>query len=54
LVLAVLPLFAGLLPILVDARRRGLHDMLAGTVVVAAPDDTPVFGRHGLSGRRSP
>jgi uncharacterized RDD family membrane protein YckC len=37
LVLAVLPLFAGLLPILVDDRRRGLHDMLAGTVVVEAP-----------------
>jgi uncharacterized RDD family membrane protein YckC len=54
LVLAVIPLFAGLLPILVDARRRGVHDMLAGTVVVAAPDDTPAFGRHGLSGRRSP
>jgi uncharacterized RDD family membrane protein YckC len=39
LVLAALPLFAGFLPILVDDRRRGLHDMLAGTVVVAAPDD---------------
>jgi uncharacterized RDD family membrane protein YckC len=37
LVLAALPLFAGLLPILVDDRRRGLHDMLAGTVVVDAP-----------------
>jgi uncharacterized RDD family membrane protein YckC len=37
LVLAVLPLFAGLLPILVDGRRRGLHDMIAGTVVVGAP-----------------
>jgi uncharacterized RDD family membrane protein YckC len=37
LVLAALPLFAGLLPILVDNRRRGLQDMLAGTVVVDAP-----------------
>ena len=37
LVLAALPLFAGFLPILVDDRRRGLHDMLAGTVVVAVP-----------------
>jgi uncharacterized RDD family membrane protein YckC len=36
LVLAALPLFAGFLPILFDDRRRGLHDMLAGTVVVAA------------------
>jgi uncharacterized RDD family membrane protein YckC len=34
LVLACVPLFAGLLPILVDPRRRGLHDMLAGTVVL--------------------
>jgi uncharacterized RDD family membrane protein YckC len=37
LVLAALPLFAGFLPILVDDRRRGVHDMLAGTVVVNAP-----------------
>jgi hypothetical protein len=37
LVLAALPLFAGFLPILVDARRRGLQDMLAHTVVVRAP-----------------
>lgn len=37
LVLAALPLFAGFLPILLDDRRRGAHDMLAGTVVVPAP-----------------
>ena len=37
LVLAAIPLLAGLLPILFDNRRRGLHDMLAGTVVVEAP-----------------
>lgn len=37
LILAALPLFAGFLPVLVDDRRRGLHDMLARTVVVAAP-----------------
>jgi uncharacterized RDD family membrane protein YckC len=36
LLLAALPLFAGLLPILYDSRRRGLHDMLSGTVVVGA------------------
>ena len=35
LLLAALPLFAGFLPILVDDRRRGVHDMLAGTIVVA-------------------
>jgi uncharacterized RDD family membrane protein YckC len=31
--LAVIPLFAGFLPALVDARRRGLPDYLAGTTV---------------------
>lgn len=34
LTLAAIPLGAGFLPILVDNRRRGIHDMLAGTVVV--------------------
>jgi uncharacterized RDD family membrane protein YckC len=34
MLLAALPLFAGFLPVLVDDRRRGVHDMLAGTVVV--------------------
>jgi uncharacterized RDD family membrane protein YckC len=38
LVLAALPLFAGFLPILVDDRRRGVHDMLAGTVAVGVPE----------------
>ena len=42
LTLAVIPLFAGFLPILVDDRRRGLQDMLARTVVVDAEDDDPV------------
>jgi len=37
LILAALPLFAGFLPILLDDRRRGAHDMIAGTVVVPAP-----------------
>jgi uncharacterized RDD family membrane protein YckC len=34
LILAILPLFAGFLPVLVDSRRRALHDFLAGTLVV--------------------
>jgi uncharacterized RDD family membrane protein YckC len=34
LLLAIAPLFAGFLPILFDRRRRGLHDLLAGTVVI--------------------
>lgn len=42
LTLAVIPLFAGFLPILVDDRRRGLQDMIARTVVVE--DDTPSNG----------
>lgn len=54
LILAVIPLCAGLLPILVDRRRRGLHDMLVGTVVVASPDPAPAPMRAGFSGRRSP
>ncbi len=36
LIVAALPLFAGFLPILLDDRRRGVHDMIAGTVVVSA------------------
>jgi uncharacterized RDD family membrane protein YckC len=42
MMLCAIPLFAGFLPILVDNRRRGVHDMLAGTVVVSAP----VVGRQ--------
>ena len=38
LVLAAIPLGAGFVPILFDERRRGLQDMLAGTVVVEAPE----------------
>jgi uncharacterized RDD family membrane protein YckC len=34
LLLAALPLFAGFLPVLFDERRRGLHDLIARTVVV--------------------
>ena len=38
LTLAALPLFAGFLLILVDDRRRGLHDLIAGTVVIEVGD----------------
>lgn len=34
---AALPLFAGFLPIVFDAKRRGLQDYLARTIVVEAP-----------------
>jgi uncharacterized RDD family membrane protein YckC len=54
LVLAVIPLFAGFLTILVDERRRGVHDMIAGTVVVGVTDAAATSDRSGLSGRRSP
>jgi uncharacterized RDD family membrane protein YckC len=37
MVLAALPLMAGYALILVDARRQGFHDKLAGTVVRYAP-----------------
>ena len=36
LALAVIPLFAGFLPVFFDRRRRALQDYLAGTDVVAA------------------
>jgi uncharacterized RDD family membrane protein YckC len=32
-----LPLFWGYVPILTDARRRGVPDMIAGTIVIHAP-----------------
>ena len=43
---AIIPLGAGLVPILIDARRRALQDMVAGTVVTYVP---PVVrpGRQG-------
>ncbi len=39
--LAIVPFFAGFLPVLFDRRRRGLADYIAGTVVVHA-DRSPV------------
>jgi uncharacterized RDD family membrane protein YckC len=39
--LAIIPLFAGFLPVLVDSRRRALQDFLAGTVVVYAGREPP-------------
>jgi uncharacterized RDD family membrane protein YckC len=47
LTLAIIPLFAGLLPILVDDRRRGLQDFLARTVVIEAEEDEPVAAPRG-------
>ena len=43
--LAIVPLFAGYLPVLFDGRRRGLPDYLAGTeVVYDDPTSTPASG----------
>ncbi|HWN22623.1 MAG TPA: RDD family protein [Gaiellaceae bacterium] len=44
LVLAIVPLFAGFLPVLFDQRRRGLHDYLAGTVVLYTDRAQPLVG----------
>jgi uncharacterized RDD family membrane protein YckC len=38
-ILAAIPFFAGYLLVLVADRRRGLHDMIAGTVVVHVAED---------------
>jgi uncharacterized RDD family membrane protein YckC len=52
LVIAAIPLFAGYLLILVDNRRRGLQDRIAGTVVVFVTDKGDVASspaRRGTS-----
>jgi uncharacterized RDD family membrane protein YckC len=37
LILAIVPFFLGFIPVLFDARRRGLQDYVAGTAVLAEP-----------------
>lgn len=50
MILAAIPLLAGFFMVLFDDRRRGLHDRLARTVVVDAPDtETPVRRRRARS-----
>jgi uncharacterized RDD family membrane protein YckC len=51
MVLAAIPLFAGYLLVLVDDRRRGLHDRLARTVVVDAPEDRETAVARGAGGK---
>jgi uncharacterized RDD family membrane protein YckC len=41
LALAIIPFFAGFLPVLIDDRRRALQDLLAGTVVLHATAELP-------------
>ena len=45
LALAIIPLFAGFLPVLVDDRRRALQDFLAGTVVLHEETAAPFSER---------
>jgi uncharacterized RDD family membrane protein YckC len=44
LALAILLLFTGFLPALVDDRRRALQDFLAGTLILSSKDESPVAG----------
>jgi uncharacterized RDD family membrane protein YckC len=49
LALAIIPLFAGFLPVLIDNRRRALQDLMAGTFVLYAgteppPEPAPAMG----------
>jgi len=46
LALAIIPLFAGFLPVLVDDRRRALQDLLAGTVVLHATAELPAVAER--------
>ena len=55
LVLAIIPMFAGFLPVLFDHRRRALQDFLAGTIVrveYAASPTEPVAREGADSDRR--
>jgi uncharacterized RDD family membrane protein YckC len=53
LLLSIVPLFAGFLPVLVDDRRRGLHDFLAGTEVFYA-DRGPLIVEPASARDRQP
>jgi uncharacterized RDD family membrane protein YckC len=46
LCLAIVPLFAGFLPVLVDDRRRALQDFVAGTAVVYGGAPVPVVAEE--------
>jgi uncharacterized RDD family membrane protein YckC len=51
--LAIVPLFLGFVPVLFDARRRGLHDLLAGTVVLYAERQLPPTAERAMAPARS-
>ena len=55
MILAAIPLLAGYFMVLFDDRRRGLHDRLAHTVVIDAPDtETPVRRRRARGQAAAP
>jgi uncharacterized RDD family membrane protein YckC len=55
MILAAIPLLAGYFMVLFDDRRRGLHDRLARTVVIDAPDtETPVRRRRARGQAAAP
>ena len=49
ILLAALPLFAGFIRILFDARRRGFQDRLAGTLVIEAPQTSYIAVRRAAA-----
>ncbi|HST41063.1 MAG TPA: RDD family protein [Conexibacter sp.] len=50
LVLGAIPLFAGYLPVLLDARRRAFHDRVATTVVVHEEPERRAVTRAAAAG----
>jgi uncharacterized RDD family membrane protein YckC len=54
MILAAIPLLAGYFMVLFDDRRRGLHDRLARTVVVDAPDTEAPVRRRRARGQATP
>jgi uncharacterized RDD family membrane protein YckC len=46
MIVAAIPLFAGYFLILVQDKRRGLHDLIAGTVVRYTEDERPPVRRR--------
>jgi uncharacterized RDD family membrane protein YckC len=52
--LAIVPLFLGFVPVLLDARRRGLQDFMAGTVVLYAERELPPAPRVATATAHAP
>lgn len=48
IILSTIALFIGLIWVAFDARKRGWHDMLAGTVVIRRPDVPMTGGRRAV------